>query len=62
MPESGYYTVTQEREVRISASSPAEAVALADRVFNQEAIVSDQTPGRILSNVRELNIEARRDI
>lgn len=34
MPEIRYYTVTQEREVKISASNTLEAAKLADAAFS----------------------------
>lgn len=62
MPENRYYTVTQEREVKISASSPSEAVEIATKVFRGESPDSITTPGQIRSQIREKDIQAREDI
>lgn len=61
MPIDRYYTVTEEREVKICASTPIEAATLADKVFRDVAVISDQVPGRVLSPVRVRDIVARED-
>lgn len=62
MPEIRYYTVTQEREVKVAANSPADAVMIANKAFDGELTDSTQLPpGRVTTSVRERDISARED-
>lgn len=61
MPEQRYYTVTQEREVKIAAESPIEAAKVADLVMGGAAITSDKTSARVLTPVRIRDIVVRED-
>lgn len=54
MPEIRSYTVTQEREVVVAASSPAEAVAKAQELFD-----GITPPARSLEESRATSINAR---
>lgn len=54
MPEIRYYTVTQEREIKISASDPVEAAALAKRVFSLMTSFADNV--NIQQRPREISI------
>jgi len=60
MPEGKYYTVTQEREVKVEANSPIEAARLGDSVFNHDG-PPELLFGRVLSKVRDRDIVARED-
>ena len=58
MPEIRYYEVIQERQIRISANSPADAAARAERVFSNTELPEDrievqQKPREIYLSVRE---------
>jgi hypothetical protein len=60
MPEIRYYTVTQEREVKVSAPSPIEAAQLADRIFsNTEKQPDDKI--NTLTPIRERTLDVRED-
>lgn len=58
-----YYTVREERVVKIAAADPQTAVALASEVFdkNSSTGVSNET-GRVTSDLRTISIDAREDI
>ena len=59
MPELRRYTVTQENEVKVSATNPTDAVVLANRIFSGTKNPEDQI--NILAPVREISIEVRED-
>lgn len=63
MPGIRYYTVREEREVKIAAADPQTAIMLASKVFdsNSSTGVSDET-GRVTSDLRTISIDAREDI
>lgn len=62
MAENRYYTVTEDREVKIQASNPIEAAQLADRVFGGEGIISDESGRtRIIKPVRQRDLIVRED-
>lgn len=62
MPEIRYYTVTQEREVKVSASSPIEAAQIGDAAFSGRIEEGDQSVApHILNPVRERSIDVRED-
>ena len=62
MPEIRYYTVTQEREVKVWANSPIEAAQIADAAFNDRIVEGDQSAApHIRSPVRERSIDVRED-
>lgn len=62
MPELRYYTVTQEREVKVSASSPIQAACIADDVFSGRVPEDDvSVKPNIVSPIREREIVARED-
>lgn len=60
MPEIRHYTVTQERQVKLDATSPLAAAKAAHALFNQEPpedmLIQVSTP-----EVRERTIEVRED-
>ncbi len=53
------YRVTQERVVTVSASSPAEAVQIADTAF--KALIEVEVMGKVLTPIRETDIAAREE-
>ena len=59
MPEIRYYTVTQEREVKVSANSPIDAANLAQRIFSDTKKPEDQI--NIVQPIRERSIDVRED-
>lgn len=61
MPVMRYYTATQEREVKISASSPIEAAQLADAAFKGEIKPGETAAVRITSEIRERELVVRED-
>lgn len=61
MPEIRYYTVTQEREVKVSASSPLEAAQIASAAFDDEIEDDDITKIHITKPVRIRDLEVRED-
>ena len=61
MPEIRYYTVTQEREVKVSASDPLEAAELATAAFKGEITDSDIAKLHVTQPVRDLGIVVRED-
>lgn len=62
MPEpTRYYTVTQEREVKVRAGDPAEAVQLGNAAFSGEIEADSLSKDYILSPVRNRDIAARED-
>lgn len=60
MPENRYYTVTQEREVKVSATSPLEAAEFAQHVFDGKPL-EGEIQGRIRSAVRDRDLNVRED-
>lgn len=61
MPELRYYTVTQEREVKVSANSPIEAAQIADAAFKGVIQKDDPSGPGITNPVRERDITVRED-
>lgn len=61
MPEIKYYTVTQEREVKVSANSPADAVRVADAAFKGEDHDFRDIGGAVQTPIRDRDIHARED-
>lgn len=62
MPETRYYTVTQEREVKVWANSPVEAAQVADRAFKDNSFaLPDTVSGEATSPVRDRDIVVRED-
>lgn len=59
MPEIRYYTVTQEREVKVAANSPIDAINLAERIFSNTKRPEDQI--NIITPIRERAIDVRED-
>lgn len=58
MPEIRYYLVTQERQVRVSATNSTDAMVLANRVFSDTKKPEDQIdiqeePRETSLNIRE---------
>lgn len=58
MPEARYYTVTQEREVKIVANSPIEAAQIASSFLNDK---TSDIPAQILSPIKERELRVRED-
>ena len=61
MPEVRYYTVTQEREVKVWANSPIEAAEIADAAFNNKVEKDSVEAPHVRSPVRERSIDVRED-
>jgi hypothetical protein len=61
MPEIRYYTVTQEREVKVSANSPVEAAQIADAAFKGEIQPDDLVVQYITRPVRDRDLVVRED-
>lgn len=66
MPPIRYYTVTQEREVKLSASSALEAAQIATAAFNNPAYLNeiqetDLPEGHITREIRERDLVVRED-
>jgi hypothetical protein len=59
LPELRYYTVTQEREVKVSANSPIDAAVLANRVFTDTKHPEDQI--NVQTPIRERGLTVRED-
>lgn len=60
MPENRYYTVTQEREVKVQASTPLEAGEFAQHVFDGKPL-DGEIKGRIRSPIRDRDLNVRED-
>ena len=70
MPEIRYYTVTQEREVKVAANSAADAVLIADAAFthgqdSNHSVAKGKSPegvwGNTRTEVRVRDISAREE-
>lgn len=61
MPEIRYYTVTQEREVKVWAESPIEAAQLANAAFQNEIKKGDVAETHIRGPVRDMDLVVRED-
>lgn len=67
MPEIRYYTVTQEREVKVWANSPVDAARIADATFSglmstgQGLPLSEKVPGEVTSSIRDRDLVVRED-
>lgn len=59
MPEIRYYTVTQEREVKVAANSTIDAARIADTAFNDEIIAPVE--GQTLTPIRTRDLVIRED-
>lgn len=62
MPEMRYYTVTQEREVKVWANSPVEAAQIGDAAFRGDIQSDDVTATHITRPVRDRDLVVREDI
>lgn len=61
MPEIRYYSVTQEREVKVSAASPLAAAQIATAAFEGEIHDQDVAKVHVTQPVRDLGITVRED-
>lgn len=61
MPEIRYYTVTQERQVKVSANSPVDAARIADAVFHDQTIDTAEVPAQLLTPIRDRDLVVRED-
>lgn len=60
MPPINYYTVTEERQVKIAASTPETAILIASRAFaTGQGVTEDE--GRTLTIVKTISLAARED-
>lgn len=60
MPEIRRYVVTQTRETKVSASSPMEAIGLADKQFGGEPLPANEAIN-ILKPVRVLSMDVNEE-
>lgn len=60
MPAIRSYTVTQEREIKVSANSTIEAAKIADAAFKGE-VQQEDIPARITSEIRDRDLVVRED-
>lgn len=61
MPEIRNYTVTQEREVKVSANSAIDAARIGAAIFKGEDPPEDVYFGHATSPIRDRDIVARED-
>lgn len=69
MPELQYYTVTQEREVKVAARNPVDAIVLADMEFNgtraiagvELKTIKSEIYGHVITPIRVRDAHARED-
>lgn len=62
MPEIRYYTVTQEREVKVSATNVIEAAEYANYAFEGKVQEGDQSVSpHVHSQVRTRDLTVRED-
>lgn len=61
MPAIRYYTVTQEREVKVSASSTIDAARIADAIFKGEIDRDDLPEGHLIKEIRDRDLVVRED-
>jgi hypothetical protein len=59
MPEIRYYTVSQEREVKVWANSPIDAAQIADGEFS--GYKPSQVEGGVTSPIRVRDLVVRED-
>lgn len=59
MPETRYWTVTQEREVQVTGNTPADAIRVAQAAFNDEDHDFRDIGGMVRSKVKETAMDAR---
>lgn len=63
MPVVRTYIVTQERQVKVSAENPADAVEIASALFQGfDPEKYDYEPSRVVSEIQNMAISARREI
>lgn len=60
MPEVRNYTITQEREVKVSAENIIDALKIADAVFENQSIPGNLI-GRTLSDIRVRELLVREE-
>lgn len=60
MPQIRYYTVTQERQVKVRAHTILDAAYIATSAFNDKAIPVD-IEGSISEPIRELDLVVREE-
>lgn len=61
MTEIRYFTVTEERQVKVAAKDALAACAVADAAFRGEIRESDITNTSVLTEVKGISISARED-
>lgn len=60
MPTTRYFTVTQERTIKVAAPSPISAAIIATEAFqNEKRVVTEE--GRTTSPILETSVSARED-
>jgi len=61
MPEVRYFTVTQEREVKVSADHPLAAAQLGQAAFDGQIDDEDLARLHVTKPVRQRSLEVRED-
>lgn len=66
MPAARYYEVTQTRVVRVRASSPTDAILIANREFakemkNQDIVPEQELQGATTSEVEITSVDVRKE-
>ena len=67
MPAIKHYEVEQTRSVRVAATSPAEAMLIAEREFakaqpGDEIIPSDELKGHVTSTIETQHLDIRKEL
>lgn len=63
MPAIRYFTVRQERVVKVAAINPETAVAIGAEAFDKNSTTGVQSDGgRVTSGIIDTSIEAREDL
>lgn len=60
MPDIRYYTVTQEREVKVQANSPIDAAMIANAEFTGHPI-REEVEGALIKPIRDRDLIIRED-
>jgi hypothetical protein len=61
MPEINYFRVTQSREILVAAHSPVDAVRIANRAFDNNALLIEGIWGHPTSEVTITDISAHKE-
>lgn len=59
MPVMKYYEIDEERRVRVRATSPADAIQVADAAFKGNEIPEEK--GSLVSEIETMGLNLRKD-